>query len=160
MSSFWKFLHLLFHFGRVGRLHKTASSHITQNSFAMCWIRLCLLLLNSSAFRNRPGDGNTTLDLTVRILLGHSGCSLWTSPKMSTVSALDYNIASVSASSVLNDSSFNGLPCGLKRDNRMPLPFPNTSHVTGCWRVSMPDDVFCMKEMLNVLMIHFFEDIS
>ena len=160
MSSFWKFLHLLFHFGRVWRLHKTASSHITQNSFAMCWIHLCLLLLNSSAFTNWPGGDNTTLDFIVRILLGHSGCSLWTSPKMSTVSALDYNIVSVSASSVLNGSSFNGLPCVLKRDNRMPLPLPNTSHVTGRWRVSMPDDVICMKEILNLLMVHFFEGIS
>ena len=62
MSSFWKFLHLLFHFGRVWRLHKTASSHITQNSFAMCWIRLYFLLLNSPAFTNWPGGSNTTLD--------------------------------------------------------------------------------------------------
>ena len=122
MSPFWKFLHLLFHFGQVWRLYRNSLCHLTQNSFAMCWICLHLLLLNLSAFTNWPCGGNTTLDFIVRILLGYSGCSLWTSPKVSTVSSMEYNIASVSASSVLNDSSFNDLPCVFKRDNRIVCP--------------------------------------
>ena len=60
-----------------------------------------------------------TLDFIIRILLRHCGCLLWTSPKGSTVSGLEFNIASVSARSVLNDSSFNDLPCVFKRGNKM-----------------------------------------
>ena len=82
-------------------------------------MRLHLPLLNSPAFTNRPGDGNTTLDFIVSMLLGHSGCSLWISPKVSTVSGLEFNIALVSASSVLHDSSFNNLLYVFKGDNRM-----------------------------------------
>ena len=77
------------------------------------------LLLNLSAFRNWPGGSNTTLDFIVRILLRHSGCLLWTSPKVSTPRGLEFNTVSVSASSVINNSSFNDLPCVFKRDNRM-----------------------------------------
>ena len=65
MSPCWKFLHFLFHFRRVWRLYKNSLCHLTQNSFAMCWIRLQLLLLNSLAFTNRPGGGNPTLDFIV-----------------------------------------------------------------------------------------------
>ena len=80
-------------------LSSTAQSHLSGNfciccsvlggsEFAMCWIHLHLLLLNSSAFTILPGGGNTTLDFIVRILLGHKGYLLWTSPKVSTVSNL------------------------------------------------------------------------
>ena len=118
MSPFWNFLHLLFHIGQVWRIYRNFWLHLTQNSFAMCWI--CLhLLLHSSALTNWPVGGNTTLDIFARILLGHSGCLLWTSPKLWTVSSLEFNIASVSASGLLIDSTFNDLPCVFKRENRM-----------------------------------------
>ena len=92
MSPSWKLLHLLFHFGQVWRLHRNSLHYLNQNSFAICWMCLHLLLLNLPAFTNWPGGGNTTLDFIVRILLGHNGCSLWTSPKVSTVSGLEFNI--------------------------------------------------------------------
>ena len=62
----------------------------------MCWMRLPPFCFHK-----------LTLDFIIRILLGHSGSLLCKSPKVSTVSNLEFNIASVSASSVLNDSSFN-----------------------------------------------------
>ena len=117
--TFRKFLHLLFHFGRVWRLQKNSLHHLTQNSFALWWMRLHLLLLNSSAFTNWPDGGNTTLDLIASMLLGHSGCSHWISPEVSTFSVLEFNIASVSASSFLNDLTFNDIPCVFTRDSRM-----------------------------------------
>ena len=111
MSPFWKFLHLLFHYGRVWRLHRNSLRYLTQNSFAMCWMHLHLLLLNSSAFINWPGGGRTALDFIDRIWLGHSSYTLWTYLKVSTVSRLEFNTASVCSISVFNDSSFNDLPC-------------------------------------------------
>ena len=58
----------------------------------------------------------TTLDFMVRMLLGHIGCSLCTSPNVSTVKGLEFTIASVSARSVLSDSSFRDLLCVCNKD--------------------------------------------
>ena len=100
------------------------------------------------------------------MLVGHSGCSLWTFPTVSTVRDLRFNIASVSASSILSDSSFNDLPCVFKRQQNIPywpyLSLPNSSHVTGCWWVSTASDVICinnLERVLNFLMIHLFKGI-
>ena len=68
-------------------------------------------LLYSSAFTKWPGSGKTTLDFIVRMLLGHTGCSLCTSSNISTVKGLEFTIASVSARSVFSDSWFRDLPC-------------------------------------------------
>ena len=73
----------------------------------MCLIPLQHLLLDSSALKNSLGGGITTLVLMVKMLFGLNGCSLLTSPKVSTVNGLEFNIAPVSANSVLKDSSFN-----------------------------------------------------
>ena len=56
---------------------------------------------------------------SAKFMLRHSGCSHWISPELSTFSVLEFYIASVSASSVLNDLSFNDLPCVFTRDSRM-----------------------------------------
>ena len=85
-------------------------------SFSVCCIRLHLFLLYSSPFTQLIGGGKTTLDIMVRMLLGHIGCSLCTSPSVSTVKDLEITIASVSARSVLSDSSFRGLPCLCNND--------------------------------------------
>ena len=71
LSPFWNFLYLLFHFGRVWRLHRNSLRNLFQNLFVICW--MCPhLLVNLSAFTNWPGSGNTILDFFVRILLRHS----------------------------------------------------------------------------------------
>lgn len=57
---------------------------------------LHLFLLNSSALTESPVGGNITFEFIVRMLLGHSGCSLWTAPRVSTARGLEFNIASVS----------------------------------------------------------------
>ena len=73
-------------------------------------MRLQRLLLNSPALTNSPGVGITTLVFIVKMLLGIKGCSLLTSPKFLTVSALEFTIASVSVNSVFKDLSFKPLP--------------------------------------------------
>ena len=89
--------------------------------FLIFWMLLHLwrLLLNMSAIKNWSSGGNTILDVIFRILLVHSDCLVWKSPKVSTVSSLEFKIASVYARSILNDLSFNDPPCVFKRDNRM-----------------------------------------
>ena len=116
MSLFPKFLHLLFNFRRVWRLHRNLLCHLTQNSFVMCWMHLHLLLLNFQVSTNWQVGDNTTFDLIIRVLLGHSGSLLWAFPRVLTISSLEFDIASGSANS---DSSFNDPPCVFKRDNRM-----------------------------------------
>ena len=112
-------LRFLFHFWRNWRADKNSFLYLCQNSLAMCWTRLQRLLLNSSALTNSPGGGITTLVFMVKMLFGLNGCSLLTSPKVSTVNGLEFNIASVSANSVLNHSSFKLLPRVTNNDIRM-----------------------------------------
>ena len=132
----------------------------------MCWTRLQRLLLNSSALTNSPGGGITTLVFMVKMLFGLNGCSLLTSPKVSTVNGLEFNIASVSANSVLNHSSFKLLPRVTNNDIRKfraeNLPLPNSPHMTFCRRVSMPNDVVRTKifqKVLNFLMVHLLKSL-
>ena len=57
----------------------------------------------------------------VKILFGHYGCSLLTSPKALKINGLEFNIASVSKYSVLKDSSFKLLPCVTNGDIKKGL---------------------------------------
>ena len=116
ISPFWKFLRFSFHLwgGWSGR--RDSFRHLTQNWLAICCIRLHLFLLYSSAFTKWSDGGKTILEFLVRMLLGHIGCLLCTSPNVSTVKVLEFIIVSASASSVLIDSSFRGLPCLCNKD--------------------------------------------
>ena len=96
ISAITNSLWFLFHFWQDWRVDKNSFLHLCQNSLAMCWTRLQRLLLNSSALTNSPGGGITTLVFMVKMLFGLNGCSLLTSPKISTVNGLEFNIASVS----------------------------------------------------------------
>ena len=111
ISPFWKFQCFSFHFGQGWSDHRISFHHQTQNSLAICCIRLHLFLNYSSAFTKWPGGGKTTLEFMVRMLLGHIGCSLYTSPNVSTIKGIEFTITSVSVRSVLRDSSFRDLPC-------------------------------------------------
>ena len=93
--------------------------YLCQNSLAVCWTCLHCFLLNSLTHTNLPDGSITTLVFMVKMLFGLNGCSLLTSPKVSIVNGLEFNIASVSANSVLKDSSFKLLPCVTNNDIRM-----------------------------------------
>ena len=99
MSLFPKFLHLLFNFRWVWRLHRNLLCHLTQNSFVMCWMHLHLLLLNFQVSTNWQVGDNTTFDFIIRVLLGHSGSLLWAFPRVLTISNLEFDISSGSANS-------------------------------------------------------------
>ena len=160
ISSMTNYLRF-FYFWQDWGADKNSFLHICQNSLAMGWPRLQRILLNSSALTNSPGGGITTLVVIVKILFGLNGCSLLTSPKVSTVKGPEFDIASVSASSVLNDSSFKLLPCVTNNNNRMlNLPLPNCPHMTCFKRVSIPNDVVrtkIFKKVLNILMVHLLQ---
>ena len=106
----------LFHLWRDWSDQRNSFRHLTQNSLAMCCIRLHLFLLYSSAFTKWPCGDKTTLNFMVTMLLGHIVCSLCTSPNVSTVKGLEFTIASVSARSVVSHSSFRDLPCVCNKD--------------------------------------------
>ena len=111
MSLFKKFLCFSFHLWRGWSNHRNSFCHLTQNSSAICCIRVHLFILYSSAFTKWLGGGKATLDFMVRKFLVHIGSLLCTSIGVSTVEDLKFAIASVSARSVLSDSSFRDLPC-------------------------------------------------
>ena len=113
ISPFWKCLCFSFHLWRGWSDYRNSFRHLTQNSLAICCIRLSSF---SSAFTKWPGGGKTTLDFMVRMLLGRIGCLLCTSPYVSTAKGLEFTITSVSARSVLIDSLFRDLPCVCNKD--------------------------------------------
>ena len=116
ISPFWRFLCFLFHLWQGWSDHRNSFCHLTQNSLAICCIRLHLFLLYSSAFIKWPGGGKTTLDFMVRMLFGHIGCSPCTSPNLFTFKCLEFEIASVFARSVFSDSLFRDLQCVCNKD--------------------------------------------
>ena len=108
ISAITNSLRFLFHFWWDWRVDKNSFLHLCQNSLAMClmhhtntfyWIHqlLQIHLVVVSVFM-------------VKMLFGLNGCLPLTLPKASTVNGLEFNIASVSTNSVLNDLSFKLLP--------------------------------------------------
>ena len=116
ISPFWKFLCFSFHLWWGWSDHRNSFCHLTQNSLAICCICLYLFLLYSSSSTKWPGGGKTTLDFMVKMLLGHIGCLLCTSPNISTIKGLEFTIASVSSRIALSDSSFRDLLCVCNKD--------------------------------------------
>ena len=115
ISPFWKFLFYVPFVMRLKRPQKFLSPSnpefigymlYTSPSFSTVFISL----------HKVTRWWQTTLDFMVRMLLGHIGCSLCTSPNVSTVKGLEFTIASVSARSVLSDSSFRDLLCVCNKD--------------------------------------------
>ena len=88
ISPFWKFLCFLFHLWRDWSDHRNSFCHLTQTLLAICCMHLHLFLLYSSDFTKWPGGGKTTLDFIMRMLLGHIGYLLCTSPNVSTIKGL------------------------------------------------------------------------
>ena len=96
----------------------------------------------------------------VRMLLGHIGCLLCTSPSVSTVKGLEFTIVSVSARSVLSDSSFkrSSLCVQSRHQEHTLIGIRNTGGEGEGGGVPVPINVKCtnvLKEELNLLMIYF-----
>ena len=84
----------------------------------------------------------------VRMLHGHIGCSLCTSPNVSAVKDLEFTIASVSTRSVLSESLFRDLPCVCNKDISIARA---DTHVPLC---ATKQCRACMKESVSGLKVH------
>ena len=102
ISRFWKCLCFLFHLWWDWGDHRNSFHHLTQNLLAICCIHLHLFLLHSSAFTKWPDCGKTALDFMVRMLLGHIGCSLCTSPNFCQRPSLQSLLSLTEVSSVIH----------------------------------------------------------
>ena len=105
MSPASKSRFFVFHFCRIWMLLRNLFLQRDQNSSVICWIQLYLRRDCKSGLSKIPGGGKITLVVCVSRLLGEMGIWILTSLSVSTVSALELMIPSVSANRVLKFSS-------------------------------------------------------
>ena len=159
MSPMQNFHEILTNFWRPCKVWINFFLDVLQNSSLRCWILLQLLLRYKPGFWKIPGGGITTFVFVASMLFGDINFGICPSLIVSTVSGLEFIIASVSVFSVCRDSLSKLSPYVCSRGFKIALTDLIWCYqMAGCLWIPFPSNpvsTMVLEEVFYLVLVHF-----